>query len=203
MNKILEQVVTFAQACEILGQNSSYMNDLVKAGKIIYGEEYIKAGRIGLTTKNEVEKIRLRGQKYMGKNRDFNLLAKESVLIRNIKDLVSKIYEVAEIADQKGLKLKTYGQIMDIVGQRTVKGAWTYGYMLDCMDKYCTTKLQIKESLTEDLRKRLEEAEMLTMRYMGDTGKSVLEGGKEGESLKENEQVLSSAFQYFLLMLSN
>ena len=43
---------------------------------------------------------------------------------------------------------------------------------------------------------------MLEMRYMADTNEPVLEGGKEGESLKEDEQVLSNAFQYFLLVLS-
>ena len=145
MNKTLEQVVTFSQACEILGQNSSYMNDLVKAKKILENEHYIKCGRIAITTRNEVEKIRLRGQKYMSGKRDFNLLAKESVLISNIKKLVEKVYEVVEIANQKGLKLKTYGQVMDILGQRTVKGAWTYGYMLDCIDKYYTVKLHLKE----------------------------------------------------------
>lgn len=201
MNKLLEQVVTFAQACEMLGQSSTYMNDLVKANKIIEGEQYIKCGRIGLTTKNEVEKIRLRSKKNMSKSRDFNLMAKESVLIKNVRDLVSKLYEIADIAESKGANMSTYGAVMDIAGQHTVKGAWTYGYMLDSMDKYCSTKLHLKELPTTELRKDLEDTEMLGMCYMADTGKPVLEGGKEGPSLKEEEQVLSDAFQYFLLTL--
>lgn len=200
---ILDQVVTFAQACEMLGQSSNYMNDLVKAGKLVEEEQYIKAGRISITTKNEVEKIRLRGQKYMGKSRDFNLMAKESVLIKNAKDLVEKLYEIADIAERKGFNMKTYGAVMDIAGQRNLRGdAWTYRYMLECMEKYCTNKLHLKQDITADIRKRLEETEMTDMRYMADTGDPILEGGKEsGESLKEEEQVLSDAFQYFILTM--
>ena len=192
MNKLLEQVITFSEACELLGQNQNYMTDLVKSGKLVEGEDYRKAGRIGLTTKFEVERIRLRGQKYMGKNRDFNLMANESILVKGVKDLVTKLYEIVKIAEDKGLRLKTFGDVMDIAGQRTSGVTWTYRHMIENMQRYCNVKLHLKDDILSDLISQLEESGLINMTYMEE---------RDSVDITQEEQLLADAFQYFLMTL--
>lgn len=54
---ILNEVMTFAEATEYLGKSKQYMNDLVKAGKIIEGDHYRAAGRVKLIKKEVVEQL--------------------------------------------------------------------------------------------------------------------------------------------------
>lgn len=55
---VLNEVMTFAEATAYLGKSKQYMNDLVKAGKLVDGVDYRCAGRVKLVKKTVVDLLK-------------------------------------------------------------------------------------------------------------------------------------------------
>lgn len=55
---ILTEVLTFAEATGILGKSPSYLNNLVKTGKLIKDKDYREAGRVKLVKRSVVEQLK-------------------------------------------------------------------------------------------------------------------------------------------------
>lgn len=56
--KALNEVMTFKEANDELGKHHQHINYLINAGKLVEGVDYRKAGRIGLITREAVERLK-------------------------------------------------------------------------------------------------------------------------------------------------
>lgn len=55
---VLNEVLTLAEGNELIGRGRTYLNDMIKAGKLIEGEHYRVAGRVKLIARSVVLEIK-------------------------------------------------------------------------------------------------------------------------------------------------